>query len=216
MDELGVREGSEFFVCDGKGPFPKPSPGAPSPAPRQSAPPADRPTLNRPTAQANLTKPRFAICITASSHRAHCRFSPPPSRGEPPARREPTSSGSVAGVTSLTSMSVGELKAVIKAGGYEFTDCVEKSDLVARATEARAKPKLSPSFGRPSAAKSNPSGEQTLRVAINMPGGAMVRCRTERPDTDSWQCRRKAESRLLTRSSRLQAGCSCHLEAPSI
>ena len=92
-------------------------------------------------------------------------------------------------------MSVGELKAVIKAGGYEFTDCVEKSDLIARATEARAKPKLSPSFGRPSAessgylstkhTKSKPSAEQTLRVAINMPGGAMVRCCTERLVTDS-------------------------------
>ena len=39
----------------------------------------------------------------------------------------------------IATLSVGELKALISGAGLSYADCVEKSDLRARAAEARAR-----------------------------------------------------------------------------
>ena len=44
----------------------------------------------------------------------------------------------------IATLSVGELKALISGAGLSYADCVEKSDLRARAAEARARLPLAP------------------------------------------------------------------------
>eukprot|EP00656_Telonema_subtile_P006109 TRINITY_DN12805_c0_g1_i1.p1 TRINITY_DN12805_c0_g1~~TRINITY_DN12805_c0_g1_i1.p1 ORF type:complete len:586 (+),score=121.94 TRINITY_DN12805_c0_g1_i1:165-1922(+) len=155
MADLDVYDGCEFFVCDNAGPFP------------------DVPLPTRPT----IPKPSATSSPTAGS----ARFLPPEERKFKPAPRPMPSRGenrsSAATGGDLSTMSVSELKAVIKLGGMTFEDCVEKSDLLARAQEAQSRPKPA---AKP---QSRGSEEQTLRVGINMPDGTMKKGRVAPSDT---------------------------------